>query len=34
MIIFIHCIDESISLIFFDMQNQQHLSINQVGIPL
>ena len=30
----IHCIDESISSIFFDVQNQQHLSINQVGIPL
>ena len=25
---------KSISLIFIDVQNQQHLSINQVGIPL
>ena len=25
---------EQISSIFFDVQNQQHLSINQVGIPL
>ena len=31
---FVHRIDESISSILFDVQNQQHLSINQVGIPL
>ena len=27
-------INEPISSLFFDVQNQQHLSINQVGIPL
>lgn len=30
----IHRVGDSISSSIFDVQNQQHLSINQVGIPL
>ncbi len=30
----IHRAGDSISLLIFDVQNQQHFSINQAGIPL
>lgn len=30
----IHRASDSISSLIFDVQNQQHFSINQVGIPL
>lgn len=30
----IHRVSDSISSLIFDVQNQQHFSINQVGTPL
>lgn len=30
----IHCVSDSISSTIFDVQNRQHFSINQVGVPL